>query len=70
MWAQFLSWEDLLEEETVTCLGILAWKISWAEESDGYKSLGSQSGTQLSNYHTNSRTMVFRFQYHRELRHP
>ena len=29
---QSLGWEDSLEEEMVTCSGILAWNIPWTEE--------------------------------------
>ena len=38
MWAQFLSWEDLLEEETAIHSSILAWKIRWTEEPGGLQS--------------------------------
>ena len=31
--AQSRSWEDALEEEMVTYSSILAWRISWTEES-------------------------------------
>ena len=30
--AQFLGWEDPLEEEMTTHFSILAWKILWTEE--------------------------------------
>ena len=30
-----LGQEDLLEKEMVTSSSILAWKISWTEETDG-----------------------------------
>ena len=35
---RFNPWvgEDLLEEETATHFSILAWKIPWIEEPDGY----------------------------------
>ena len=35
MWAPFLGWEDLLEEEMATHSRILAWKIPWTEKPDG-----------------------------------
>ena len=43
MWAQFLSWEDLLEEETAIHSSILAWKIRWTEESGWLQSMGLQN---------------------------
>ena len=42
MWVQFLSQEDLLEEEMATPSSILAWTISGTEEPDGLQSLGWQ----------------------------
>ena len=30
---QFLGWEDPLEKEMATHSSILAWRISWAEET-------------------------------------
>ena len=41
MWVQSLSWEDPLEKEMATHSSILAWKISWTEESGGLQSMGS-----------------------------
>ena len=38
----FLNWEIPQEEEMATHSGILAWKISWAEEPGGLQSMGSQ----------------------------
>ena len=32
MWVRSLCWEDLLEQETATVSGVLAWRIPWAEE--------------------------------------
>ena len=32
-WVQSLGWEDLLEKETATHSSILAWRISWTEET-------------------------------------
>ena len=38
-----LGWEDPLEEkEMTTHSGILAWEISWTEESGGLQSIESQ----------------------------
>ena len=34
----------------VTHFSILAWKIPWMEEPDRLESMGSQSGTRLSNF--------------------
>ena len=39
---QSLVWEDPLEKEMATHSSILAWKISWTEESGGLQSMGSQ----------------------------
>ena len=33
---QSLSWEDLLEKGMATHYRILAWKIPWTEEPEGY----------------------------------
>ena len=37
-----LGWEDPLEEEMATHSSILAWKISWAEETGELQSVESQ----------------------------
>ena len=37
-----LGWEDSLEKGMATHSSILAWRISWTEESDVLQSLGSQ----------------------------
>ena len=34
-WVQSLGWEDPLEEGMATDSSILAWRISWAEETGG-----------------------------------
>jgi len=39
---QSLCWEDPLEKEVVTHSSILAWEISWTEESGELKSMGLQ----------------------------
>ena len=36
-----------LEEETATCLSVLAWRIPWAEEPGRLQFMGSQSQTRL-----------------------
>ena len=36
---QSLSWEDLLEKEMATHSSVLAWKISWTEETGGLQSM-------------------------------
>ena len=33
-----LAWEDLLEKEMTTHSSILAWEISWSEETHGLQS--------------------------------
>ena len=38
-----LGWEDPLEKEMATHSSILAWKISWTEESGGLQSMGLQT---------------------------
>ena len=42
MWVPSLGWEDLLENGMPTHSSILAWEISWTEETDGLQSVGSQ----------------------------
>ena len=37
-----LGWEDPLEKEMATHSSILAWKISWTQESGGLQSIGLQ----------------------------
>ena len=37
-----LGQEDPLEKEMATCSSILAWRISWTEESGGLQSTGLQ----------------------------
>ena len=41
-WVQFLGWEDPLEKRVVTHSSNLAWRIPWAEESRGLRSVKSQ----------------------------
>ena len=42
IWVQSLSCEDPLEKRMATHSSILAWRISWTEESGGLQSLGLQ----------------------------
>ena len=42
MQAQFLHWEDRLEEEMAIHSSILAWRIPWTEEPGGLQSTGLQ----------------------------
>ena len=44
-WIQSLGREDPLEKGMATHSSILAWRISWTEESDGLLSIESQSQT-------------------------
>ena len=41
-WLQSLGWEDPLENGKATHSSILAWRITWAEESGRLQSMGSQ----------------------------
>ena len=41
-WVLSLDQVDPLEKEMATHASILAWRIPWAEESDGLQSMGSQ----------------------------
>ena len=49
---QSLGQEDPREEEMATHSSTLAWRIQWTEEPGGLQSMGSQSGTRLSNTFT------------------
>ena len=47
---QFMGWEDPPKKEIATHSCILAWEISWSEESGGLQSMGLlKSWTRLSN---------------------
>ena len=49
---QSLSWEHALEEDMATHSGILAWRISWTEESGGLYVHGvPKNGTRLNDQH-------------------
>ena len=47
-WVQSLGQEDMLEKEMATQSSILAWEISWTEESGELQSIQSQK-IRLSN---------------------
>ena len=42
MWVQSLGWKDPLEKGMATHSTILAWRIPWTEEPDGFQSMGLQ----------------------------
>ena len=42
IWFQSVGQEDLLEKGMANHSSILAWRISWTEETDGLQSIGSQ----------------------------
>ena len=47
-----LGWEDPLEKGTATQFSILVWRISQKEEEPGgLQSMGTQSRTQLNDFH-------------------
>ena len=46
-----LGWEEPLEKGMVTHCSILAWEIPWTEQHGRLQSMGSQSGTRLSDEH-------------------
>ena len=41
-WVRFLGREDPLQEGMATHSRILAWRISWTEESGGLQSMGGK----------------------------
>ena len=52
---QSLNWEDPLEKGLATHSSILAWRISWTEETDRLQSMESQRvghNEQLTHTHT------------------
>ena len=55
-WVQSLAWDDPLEKEIETHSSILAWRISWTEESGGLQSMVLQRIRQ--NWATNSFTFT------------
>ena len=53
MWVQSLDQEDPLEKETATHSSILAWEISWTEES-GYSPWGCRVGHDCPTEHSDT----------------
>ena len=49
-WVQALDRENLLEKGMATHSSILAWRISWAEESDGHSAYTAM-GERTLNFH-------------------
>ena len=49
-WVRSLGQEDPLEKEMATHSSIPAWRIPWMEEPGRLQSMGSQSGTGLSDF--------------------
>ena len=41
-WVLSLGWEDPQKEGMATHSSILAWRIPWTEEPEGFQSVGSQ----------------------------
>ena len=52
---QSLDQEDSLEKGMATHSSILAWEMPWTEEPGRLQSMGLQSQTQLSDFHSLSR---------------
>ena len=48
-WVPSLGWEDALEEEMATHSSILAWRISWTEESMGLQRVRRDQATNTLN---------------------
>ena len=48
-WVPSLGWEDALEEEMATHSSILAWRISWTEESMGLQRVRHDQATNTLN---------------------
>ena len=51
-WVRSLGGEDPLEDEMVTHLSILAWKIPWTEEPGQYSSWDGKESKKTDNAHT------------------
>ena len=51
-WVRSLGWEDPLEKGKATHPSNLAWRIPWTEEPARLPSMGSQSWTRLSDFHS------------------
>ena len=50
-WVLSLGWEDPLKKGMATHSSIRVWRIPWTEEPGRLWSMGSQSQTQLSDFH-------------------
>ena len=61
MWIQSFGWEDPLEEEMATDSIILAWKISWTEESRRLQSKKSDMAEHASTVYIGDLPVVFYF---------
>ena len=48
-WVPSLGWEEALEEEMATHSSILAWRISWTEESMGLQRVRHDRATNTLN---------------------
>ena len=58
-WVLSLGQEDPLEKEMATHSSILAWKISWTEETGGLQSIGGKERDmteRLTHTHTHTHT--------------
>ena len=55
-WVRSLGQKYPLENIMATHCSILAWRIPWTEEPGGLPSMGLQSQTRLSNFHTHTHT--------------
>ena len=55
-WVQSLGWQDPLEKGLATHSSILAWRVTWIEESGELQSMGQQRARQdwLTNTHTSA----------------
>ena len=52
MLVRSLGWKDSLEKEMATHFNILAWEITWTEETGGLQSNGSQKSLMQLNHKT------------------
>ena len=57
-WVQSLGWEDPLEKGMATHSSVLAWIIPQTEEAGRLQSKGSQSQTQLIDFHFTSTLII------------
>ena len=59
-WVQSLDQEDPLEKEMATHSSILAWRIPWTEEPDGYSPWGHK---ELDTTELLANTFTFHYEY-------